>query len=142
MSLQNLVGISLEKINPDADTLQRLKESALRALQDAQVEGMSNEGKFDCAYRAIMQTANRVLQANGYRTLTSKPGHHQTMIQTLSLTMDLPKPTVIVLDSLRKQRNVIDYTGDIVTQSMAQEAVEHAKQLIALADQWFQKNKL
>jgi len=48
------------------------------------------------------------LHANGYRTLKSKPGHHQTAIQTaiqtLPLTVGLAQPKVIVLDALRKQR--------------------------------------
>ena len=29
------------------------------------------------AYKCIMQSANVVLQANGFRTLTGTPGHHQ-----------------------------------------------------------------
>ena len=74
MNLDKLVGISLEKITPDKNTLQRLHEAAARSLQDAQLKGISDEGKFDTAYKAIMQTANRLLQANGYRTLTANPG--------------------------------------------------------------------
>ncbi len=44
-------------------------------------EAVSNETRFDAAYKAIMQLANAALQANGFRTLTSKPGHHMTLIQ-------------------------------------------------------------
>ncbi len=50
---------------------------------------MSTENRFDAAYKAIMQIANAALQVNGYRTLTSKPGHHQTMIQSLSKTLEI-----------------------------------------------------
>jgi len=141
MNLDNLVGISLEKITPDKDTLQRLHEAAMRSLQDAQLQGISQEGKFDAAYKAIMQTANRLLQANGYRTLTSKPGHHQTMIQTLTSTLGLPANDMVVLDGLRKQRNVIDYSGDVVTTTLADEAVQRAQQLIALSETWMKTKK-
>ena len=64
---------------------------------------ISAENRFDAAYKAIMQLSNAALQANGFRTLTSKPGHHMTMIHVLSQTIDLDKQTVIVLDALRKQ---------------------------------------
>ena len=84
MSLDNLVGISLEKITPDTAMIGRLLSAAARRnIADAHVATISAENRFDAAYKAIMQLANAALQANGYRTLTSKPGHHMTMIQTL-----------------------------------------------------------
>ena len=82
---------------------------------------VSNENRFDAAYKAIMQLANAALQASGYRTLTSKPGHHMTMIQSLPKTIALDTDTVIVLDTLRKQRNVADYSGDTVPESAMKE---------------------
>jgi len=132
VSLENLVKIGqLEQITPDAQDINRLLEAARRSLNDAQLSGLSAEGRFDMAYKAIMQSANAALQASGFRTLTSKPGHHQTMIQTLPQTVGLDKDTTIQLDALRKQRNVIDYSGDIVSNTMANEAVQHATALIA-----------
>lgn len=130
MSLENLVKIGqLEQIAPDPSDINRLLEAGKRSLNDAQLSGLSAEGRFDMAYKAIMQSANAALQANGFRTLTSKPGHHQTMIQTLPLTVGLDKDTTIQLDALRKQRNVIDYSGDIVSDTMANAAIEHAVSL-------------
>ncbi|MDP1635847.1 MAG: hypothetical protein Q8L69_14335, partial [Gallionellaceae bacterium] len=101
MTLDNLLGLSLERVQPDAASIARLLEAAQSSLADAQLPGLSSEGRFDLAYKAIMQTANAALQANGFRTLTSKPGHHQTMIQTLPRTIDLDKPTVLLLDQMR-----------------------------------------
>jgi hypothetical protein len=43
-----------------------------------------------------MQCAMLALWANGYRTATSKPGHHQTGIQSLGLTMGVLQPGTIV----------------------------------------------
>lgn len=132
MSLENLVKIGqLEQIEPDAQDINRLLEAARRSLNDAQLSGLSAEGRFDMAYKAIMQSANAALQASGFRTLTSKPGHHQTMIQTLPQTVGLDRDITIQLDALRKQRNVIDYSGDIVSATMANEAVQHATALIS-----------
>lgn len=140
MSLDNLVGISLERIEPGKETIRRLLHAAERNLHDAQVTEISAENRFDAAYKAIMQLANAALQANGYRTLTSKPGHHMTMIQSLGQTIGLDKQAVILLDALRKQRNVADYSGDFVPESTVAECIAQAKQLTASVQRWLQAN--
>jgi len=131
----------LERISPDAGDIARLLEAAARSLSDARLPGLSAEGRFDMAYKAVMQTANTALQANGYRTLTSKPGHHATMIQTLPMTVGLDKTSMVVLDALRKQRNVIDYSGELVSDAMAAEAVARAEALIGKVREWLAENK-
>jgi hypothetical protein len=141
MSLNNLVGISLEKVAPDADAIKRLLSAAERNIKDARVLEISAENRFDAVYKAIMQLANAALQANGFRTLTSKPGHHMTMIQSLGQTIGLEKGNVIVLDALRKQRNVADYSGDIVPSSAVKECIAHAEELLMATRQWLQANK-
>lgn len=141
MTLQNLLGLSLEAIATDAIAVSRLIEAAKQSLADASLSELSAEGRFDMAYKAIMQSANAALQANGYRTLTSKPGHHQTMIQTLQRTVGLDMQIMIVLDTLRKQRNVIDYSGDLVSEGMAAEALAQAARLILQVESWLRANK-
>lgn len=132
MSLENLVGISIEKIAVDNQHIERLLESAMRSIKDANVKVLSAETRFDAAYKAIMQIANAALCVNGYRTLTSKPGHHQTMINALSKTLNVDRATLIVLDALRKQRNIIDYTGDLVSESMVNDCIQEAEKLICV----------
>ena len=83
-----------------------------------------------------MQRANAALQASGYRTLTSKPGHHQTMIQALPKTIGLDTDLMIVLDVLRKQRNVADYSGDLVADKAVVECINHAEQLWTQLNTW------
>lgn len=134
MSLENLARIGrLEAIEPDPAQIARLLAAARRALKDAETEGLGAESRFDIAYRAVMQVANLALQANGFRTPTSRPGHHQTMIQTLSLTLGLDQALVVELDALRKQRNAIDYSGDLVSDSVANEVIRHAEYLLEFA---------
>ena len=87
MTLDNLIGKLLERIEPDPIAVQRLLDAAERNIVDAKLIQLSNENRFDVAYKAIMQLANAALQASGFRTLTSKPGHHQTMIQSLVKTV-------------------------------------------------------
>ncbi|WP_244100017.1 hypothetical protein [Burkholderia ambifaria] len=74
MTLQNLLGVSLDAVRPDRDQATRLLAAAERNLADAQLAGLSNENRFDAAYKAIMQLAMLALHANGFRTLTSRPG--------------------------------------------------------------------
>lgn len=133
MTLDNLVGISLEPVEPDLLTIRRLLNAAQRNIHDSHLPGLSNENRFDAAYKAIMQIANAALQTRGFRTLTSKPGHHQTMIQSLVKTLDINVETVIVLDALRKQRNVADYSGDLVTDAAVKECIAQAQLLLDIA---------
>jgi hypothetical protein len=129
MTLDNLIGLSLERVTPDKLSITRLLEAAQRNIRDAKLQALSNENRFDAGYKAIMQMANAALQARGFRTLTSKPGHHQTMLQSLPKTLGLAQETLIVLDALRKQRNVADYSGDLVTEAAVTECIFQAEQL-------------
>jgi len=141
MTLTNLVGRSLEQIEPDSAVIMRLLTAAERNITDARITQISTENRFDAAYKAIMQLANAALQANGYRTLTSTPGHHRTMIQLLGKTAGIDSNTMIVLDALRKQRNVADYSGDIVPESAMMECIDQAEGLLVKVKDWLSKNR-
>ncbi|MES2219247.1 MAG: DNA-binding protein [Pseudomonadota bacterium] len=137
MTLNNLIGKSLEKITADNDTIKRLVAAAKRNIEDSKITAVSAENRFDAAYKAIMQIANAALQANGYRTLTSKPGHHQTMIQLLSKTLGTDSYTIILLDAMRKQRNVADYSGDVIPESAVKDCISEAEKLLKQFNIWF-----
>jgi len=141
MSLNNLVGKTLEVIDPDATVIKRLLSSARRNIADAQVKQISSENRFDAGYKAIMQLSIVALQANGYRTLTSKPGHHMTVIQLLNKTVGLDQQTVIVLDALRKQRHVADYSGDTIPDSALNDCLLRAEELFQHVMNWLKENK-
>lgn len=142
MTLSNLIGISLEKIEVNHDMIKRLIVAAERNITDSKIMAVSSENRFDAAYKAIMQIANAALQANGYRTLTSKPGHHQTMIQSLSMTLEIDHTTVILLDVMRKQRNVADYSGDVIPESAVKACIVQAENLLQNFKIWLTKKKL
>jgi uncharacterized protein YqeY len=81
------------------------------------------------------------LWANRYRTSTNQPGHHQTAIQTLSKTIGLEQNTIIVLDALRKQRNVSDYEGDPISDQAVVECLKQAKKLRKVVNNWIAINR-
>jgi hypothetical protein len=58
MTLDKLQGITLERINPDPAAIQRLLDAAQRNINDAELVALSNENRFDAAYKAIMQLSN------------------------------------------------------------------------------------
>lgn len=86
-----------------------------------------------------MQCAMLGLLANGYRTSTSQPGHHQTAIQCLGLTMGVSNPDMVVLDALRRQRNLSDYEGDPVSEATLASCVEEAAKLLAHTERWLRQ---
>lgn len=142
MSLANLLKINkLQVHSPTRDSVQRLLEAAHRNLADAHITEISAENRFDAAYKCIMQCAMLALWTNGYRTSTSQPGHHQTAIQTLPTTIGLEQATVIVLDALRKQRNVSDYEGDPVSDQAVIECIKQAEELYRNINAWINKNR-
>lgn len=142
MTLENLLAIHrLQRFEADAAGVRRLLEAAERNLKDAGIAALSAENRFDAAYKAIMQCAMVGLWANGYRTSTSQPGHHQTAIQTLPKSMALPQDTVFVLDALRKQRNLNDYDGDPVSDAVLVECLQQANALLAHTRQWLKAHR-
>ena len=95
MTLENLLAIHrLVAHEPSRESITKLLTAAARNITDAKVMSISGENRFDAAYKAIMQCAMAALWANGYRTSTSQPGHHQTAIQALPKTIGLDNDTV------------------------------------------------
>jgi len=88
VSLQNLLGISLEQITPQKETVRRLLDGAARHIADARVKAISAETHFSW-----------------------------------------------------KQRNLTEYTGDIIPESAVSECLSHAESLHAAAIAWLKKHK-
>lgn len=142
MTLQNLLAIQrLLAFEASRDDIQRLLAAARRNLADSAVDAISPENRFDAAYKCIMQCAMAALWANGYRTTTSQPGHHQTAIQSLTLTIGLDAKTMVVLDTLRKQRNISDYDGDPISPSSVEECLKQADALLRRLTSWLAQQR-
>jgi hypothetical protein len=131
---------SLEQAEPRREDVQRLLTAAARNLLDAGVEAISDENRFDAAYKCVMQCAIAGLLANGYRTSTSKPGHHQTAIQSLPTTIGLDNENMVELDALRKLRNCDDYEGMPIRPQALEEAMAQATALLARVQAWLREH--
>jgi hypothetical protein len=142
MTLENLLKIGQLKSHvTDAGEIVRLLEAAKRNLADAHVTSISPETRFDCAYKAIMQSALAALMANGFRPDTKRPGHHMTVLQSLPITIQLPGERMAVLDALRRKRNLSDYTGEDVDDVSAANCVQEAERLLREVKGWLKKNR-
>ena len=142
MSLQNLFDIgSLDKAEAQREDVQRLLSAAERNLADAGVDAISNENRFDAAYKCVMQCAIVGLLANGYRTANDKPGHHQLAIQSLPTTIGLEAGTVVELDDLRQLRNCDDYEGTPISPAQVEQARAQAKALLAHLKDWLREQQ-
>ena len=142
MSLQNLLKIGqLKEHPPDADEVQQLLAAAARNIADAHVTIISPETRFDVAYKAIMQASLAALMAHGYRPDTNKPGHHVTMVQGLALTIGLAPARIIVIDTLRRQRNLTDYMGKDIDDSTAAHCITEAKVLLQDVTVWLKTHR-
>lgn len=129
MTLQNLLAIrQLQEYSADPAAVRKLLDAARRNLADARVTEISADNRFDAAYKCLMQCAMLGLWANGYRTSTSKPGHHQTAIQ-------------IVLDALRRQRNISDCEGDPVSEATLSAGLDEARKLLAHTERWLRDHR-
>ena len=131
MSLENLARIGkLKPHAPDRSEIARLLESAERALKDAALGNLSSDTRLKAAYGALMQAALAAMYAKGYRPTTSEPGHHQLVIQALSLTMKLPAERIRVLEGYRKARNQSEYRGIPVSDAVLNECLNDARRLV------------
>jgi hypothetical protein len=140
INLLNLAKIGLlDPVPLSKDLALRMLASAQQRLRDAEFIQNSDETRFDCAYTAIRTVADIGLHLNGFRTSTSKPGHHQTAIACLTHTLGVDEATVRVLDGLRKQRNLTDYDGELVTAAVLRECLLQAHALLKRAEQLVQE---
>ena len=131
MTLENLLRIGWLKEHPvNAAEIQRLLNAARRNLSDSRVHDVSTETRFDAGYKAIMQVALAALMANGYRPDTNSPGHHMTVLQSLPKTIGLTAERMVVLDALRRRRNLSDYTGEDVDDGLVANCSREAEQLL------------
>jgi hypothetical protein len=137
MSLDNLVKTGQLKIHqPSAQEIRLLVDAAARNLADAANGTNSAETRFDCAYKAVMQSSLVAMLASGYRPDTKRPGHHAVAIQSLAKTLGVDGSRIAVLDKLRDKRNLSDYTGMPLDEASTESCIQHATRLLAEVREW------
>jgi hypothetical protein len=95
-------------------------------LNDAQLEGLSEEGKFLSAYGAAHGLATAALRWHGYRS-----DNRYLVFQCLQHTVGLASAKWLVLDNCHKKRNLAEYEGLFdVSSKLVEELIEVTKELL------------
>ena len=142
MTLDNLLQTGqLKEHTATAEEIRRLLEAIHRNIADAKVTTISDETRFDAAYKAIMQSAMLALLANGYRPSSSAGGHHMTMIQSLPKAIGLSRERMIVLDALRRKRNAADYLGSYIDTAAVAACIDEAEALLDKVKDWLREQR-
>lgn len=142
MTLENLLKVgSVRRHEATRRELQRLLGSAKQNLTDAAVPQLSTDGQFDCAYKSIMQCALLALMANGFRPASSAPDHHALVIQCLPKTLGMTEERMVLLDQLRRKRNLLDHAGLAVSEAEARACKRAAAELLGLLEAWLRQNR-
>jgi hypothetical protein len=141
MTLKNLLQTGqLKEHEPTREEIRTLLAAARRNLTDAEVTAISLETRFDAAYKAIMQLSMVALMGNGFRPSTGG-GHHMTMIQSLPKSIGLSRERMLILDTLRRKRNVSDYMGGYVDQAAAETCIAQAHTLFEDVEAWLKEHR-
>lgn len=142
MTLEGLLRAGrLSEHDAAGDEISRLLESAERALRDAGTDGLGADSRLGLAYQAIAQGAVAALLANGYRAATRDPAHHQLLIQSLLKTGGIPAGRVQFLEALRAARDRSESSGVPVSDAVAEEGIDAARELIASVRDWILLNR-
>ena len=131
----------LQQHEANARQVNKLLESSVRCLADAAQNSITPETRLEAAYRAIIQLSILGLWANGYRASSSKPGHHQTMIQSLVHSVGVDTDDMQLLDSFRVKRNAINYTGEDTDVASVKACLAAGNQLLQHVHQWLAHNR-
>src|SRR5579859_6715448 len=79
-----------------------------RALNDASVEAISDDLRFQAAFNAALTAASIALRASGYRTKV-QAGHHQKVVESLEFTLKSDPRLIQKMKVFSKKRNAASY---------------------------------
>jgi hypothetical protein len=114
-ALDNLVRIGQLKAEPRNDAeVKRMLAMARTHLDDAQLAGLSTEGRFFSAYNAAHAAALAALRWHGCRS-----ENRYMVFQCLTHTLNWPAPRWRVLDAAHQKRNVAEYEGFLEVEESA-----------------------
>ncbi|MCK4742228.1 MAG: hypothetical protein KAT25_00255 [Sulfuriflexus sp.] len=130
-NLDNLVKINKLKIEPpDQIEFDGMVCSAKRRLQDAKVEGVSEEGRFLLAYGAAHVLSLAAMRWHGYRS-----DNRYLVFQCLEHTIGFEKAKWRLLAKCHNQRNLAEYEGHLeITPQLLKELVEITTELLAMVE--------
>jgi hypothetical protein len=124
----------------DPAEIQALRAVVHRNLADAQLEGLSNDGRFGHAYDAARTLATIVVRASGYRVKLEGGGHYNTFQALKAADASFSKMATF-LDACRRKRNDFFYEeANIVTSTEAEDFLIKAQAFSLEVDVWLRRH--
>jgi hypothetical protein len=126
LQLENLVRIrQLKEESPARAEIDGLIRSGNVRLEDARIQSLSLDSRFDLAYNAAHAFSLAALRWHGYRS-----ENRFTVFQCLEHTVKLPPAEWRVLDQAHRKRNVAEYEGYLdVDQSLVEALIRVAQEV-------------
>ena len=116
--------------------LDELREMVAINLRDAQVTGLSAQGRYEFAYNAARLLATVVIRASGYR-VTARNGHHYYTFQGLEAADSSFARDAANFDAARSKRNDFSYDAPVaVSETDANDLAESVKQFQKDVENW------
>src|SRR5271168_346819 len=140
MSLEKWAEYGWLKAEPTSpEEIRALFEIVARDLNDAKVEAISDDRRFEAAFNAARTAAYAALRACGYRT-TMQVGHHQKTIESLELTIKADPRLVQKMRVFSKKRNATSYdaAGNVSAQEL-QDVIKVAGELRESVTAWLRE---
>ena len=111
-----------------------------RALNDANVEAISDDLRFQAAFSASLTAANIALRASGYRT-TVQAGHHQKIVESMEFTLKSDPSLIHKMKVFSKKRNATSYdSAGSISQQELEQAIQLAGELRQETTVWLNQN--
>ncbi len=124
----------------DHSEIEALRAVVHRNLADAQLKGLSNDGRFGHAYDAARTLASIVVRASGYRVKVEGGGHYNTF-QALKAADPSFSKIATFLDACRRKRNDFLYEEtDVVTSTEAENFLIQTNAFSLEVDAWLRKH--
>ncbi|NQY27294.1 MAG: hypothetical protein HRT92_08970 [Piscirickettsiaceae bacterium] len=129
--LDNLVKIQkLKRESPDQNEFNGMVSSAKSRLQDAKIEGLSEEGRFSLAYGAAHALSLAAMRWHGYRS-----DNRYLVFQCLEHTVNLDTSKWRVLAQCHNQRNLAEYEGHLeISPKLLSELILITEELMVLVE--------
>ncbi|HWZ50250.1 MAG TPA: hypothetical protein VNW54_02185 [Granulicella sp.] len=140
MSLEKWAEYGWLKAEPSSpEEIRDLFGIVTRALNDAKVEAISDDLRFQATFSAALTAANIALRASGYRTRV-QTGHHQKIVESLELTVKADPKLIQKLKVFSKKRNATSYdaAGSVSEQDLEQ-AIKVADELQRAVTAWLRE---
>ena len=108
-----------------------------REIKDAQVAGISSDGRFTHAYRAALTLATILLYKSGYAPARGQSHHYRTIAALPQILGDGAQDDTHYLEQCRVKPNAAEYdSADEATETEASELVEFAKGFRETVNGW------